>query len=161
MYYLQSFTMCSLASPQLPSPSSSIYLSLFPWHTALNSKLSQTFGMSRDACVGSFSLCTTIVPRSINFIPTLILVHSPDICTTCIHITILHSGKYPPTNFVPILSSSGVPDQPLDLSFALGMTSSMSPRNGPDDCNLHDLGVIRVGGKYRLQEQIGAGTFGA
>ena len=95
------------------------------------------------------------MPCSINFIPTLILVHSPEICTTYIHITILHSGKYPPTIFVPILSSSGVPDQPLTSH----LTSSMSPRNGPDDCNLHDLGDIRVGEKYRPQEKIGAGTF--
>ena len=27
--------------------------------------------------------------------------------------------------------------------------------------NLHSLDIFRVGGKYRLKEQIGAGSFGA
>lgn len=41
------------------------------------------------------------------------------------------------------------------------MDPNVWPERGSDDADFRVLDVVRVGGKYRLKEKIGSGSFGA
>ena len=47
------------------------------------------------------------------------------------------------------------------LLLYLGMPSNMQLGKGCDSASISMLDIVRVGGKYRLKEQIGSGSFGA